>query len=182
MSFMVTGAGFGNIVVRDIKRRWNEAEQPLFVLAFCFHPEYRDLAVGILQDSVSKNGLWNKTKNTLNAARLLTCAVYYYKKHELWIALNEEGRKKEIEDFAWDCYRWLAGLEKLESCFRYLPENFPHPALWFIGNEGHLSASIIRFACFLFDCPVQGATCERLFKEFSRFLKNQGTDWGQTSW
>ena len=74
----------------------------------------------------------------------------------------------------------MAGIETIDSYFQFTEEMAGEPAVWYTVNAGKFKRSFLKFVRFLFDCPVQGATCNRLFKEFSRFLTKSrnrlGTD------
>ena len=52
----------------------------------------------------------------------------------------------------------------------YSVTDYKHPGLWFDENEDFVGTKLANFARFLLDCPAQGASCERLFKHFARFL------------
>jgi hypothetical protein len=70
-------------MLTDLEKRWKEAENPLFFLAFALHPTYQETAVDLVLNSEKKHGNWSGKKNCLSVARLVEAAKFYYEKHEL---------------------------------------------------------------------------------------------------
>ena len=67
-------------------------------------------------------------------------------------------------------YRWLQGIDDAGSfVFPYIPEQYPSVSEWFIVNTSSLGGAMTRLGLFLLDAPVQGASCEQLFKDFGQF-------------
>ena len=159
-----------NPVVADVAKRWELAEQPLFVLCFCVHPSFYTVAVKMLQESEARRGKWMNSKNPLTCTRLVTAAIYYYKKHELWMGEVGESKEMEIMALRKEMFRWLKGNAPMWKTIAYSVTDYKHPGLWFDENEDFVGTKLANFARFLLDCPAQGASCERLFKHFARFL------------
>ena len=130
----------------DIRNCWRDCKQPLYVLAFALHPKYSATAINIFWLSTLACGSWKEKGNALTATKLAEAAVFYYGKHEL-SSLPESN---------------LSGL-------LYSKSEFDDPCDWFKLNKDYYG-SLVNFAKFLLDCPVQSASCERLFKDFSHFL------------
>ena len=157
------------MVTADLKKRWAEWEQPLYFLAFCLHPCYKDCAIEIVNASETEKGEWPTTPNKLCARRLAHCAKFYYQKHLL--SPFTPGTNKYNQDVGFvevKFYQWMRRKEP-QNAFSYDPDNYPSVVAWFQDNQSIFGPSLTQFAVFLFCCPVQGASCERLFKDFSRY-------------
>jgi hypothetical protein len=98
--------------------------------------------------------------------------LFYYCKHDLWSAPADKplNRKKEEDELKLAIYMWLSDRTPWGDLYEYNPVRWSDPCSWFDINEDHLGAPLVNFAKFLLDCPVQSASCERLFKDFARFL------------
>jgi hypothetical protein len=159
-------------VLLDIRKRWEDVEQPLYILAFGFHPFYRHLALDVLRKLEEKKGNWPNRDNKLCSRRLAHAAAkFYYDKFQLSMhAIDTKAYKQELIALEVSVYQWLNGEDFLGSqLFPYTQEAYPSVSDWFKVNESVLGAPFTRFAMFLLDAPVQAASCERLFKDFSRF-------------
>lgn len=154
----------------DLNKRWTAAEQPIFLLAFVFHPKYRSLAVQILKQSENDKGKWKETRNTLSCGRLADATMFYYGKHELFIKTDPQERKEELGRLRMSAYMWMTGQQDETRLFPYTDQYKSDPTVWYDYNENAISTELINFAKFLLGIPGQGASCERLFKDFSRFM------------
>jgi hypothetical protein len=154
----------------DLNKRWEDSEQPLFILTFIFHPKYRTLAVSILKESESAKGKWKETRNTLSCGRLADASMFYYAKHELFLKEDPQERKQELGRLRMSSYLWMTGQMDDSLLFPYTDQYRNDPTQWYEYNEHYISTELINFAKFLLGIPAQGASCERLFKDFSRFL------------
>lgn len=154
----------------DIEKRWKDVEQPLFVLCFLLHPGFYDTASKILLLSEKSRGTWNDEKNRLTPSRLTDAAVFYYQKHELWLCSRDCDRAKELQQFRLHIYLWLKRLRPMDQLFKYTPGDYPQPTVWWEVNAEMVGIGVANFAKFLLGCPVQSATCERLFKDFAQYL------------
>ena len=91
-------------------------------------------------------------------------ASFYYQKHRLFI--DERDKDKELHSLARQLRSWIAG--KPIIVVHYDPEqDSDEPSNWWIQNNISM-AELSRLSCFLLDCPVQAASCERMFKDMSR--------------
>ena len=57
-----------DLFVVDINQRWTAKEQPLFVMAFLFHPTFHDLGKMALDNANVAHGLWFQDKNAFTLA------------------------------------------------------------------------------------------------------------------
>ena len=68
-------------------------------------------------------------------------------------------------------YNYLKGRVASDApVVEFTHEAFPEPHAWFDMHEGIIGSYVANLAKFLIDAPAQGASCERLFKDFARFL------------
>jgi hypothetical protein len=156
-------------LTRDISTRWERVEQPLYLLAFCLHPKYKNVAIEILRKSELRRGKYKDTRNNITAARLADAACFYYRKHLLFGTTEEEDNKKELKKLRLAVFLWLKGQHNNnQDLFAYHASM--DPSEWFDLNEDILGVEISNLAKFLLGMPSQGASCERLFKDFSRYL------------
>jgi len=156
-------------LTRDISARWERAEQPLYLLTFCLHPKYKAVAIEILRKSELRKGKYKDTKNPITAARLTDAACFYYKKHLLFTTTDEQEQKREIKKLRLTVFLWLKGQDNInQDLFAY--QSSMDPSEWYDLNEDTLGMEISNLAKFLLGIPSQGATCERLFKDFNRYL------------
>jgi hypothetical protein len=152
-------------LLTDLEKRWKEAENPVFFLSFALHPAYRSTAAKLVSNSETKSGNWNNDRNCLCVARLVEVAKFYYGKHELHKDDDIGERKKALDHLGKSIKRWLS----VKSC-RLKVDVFDageDPVEWW-GLQKSEHHEIANLSMFLLDCPVQAATCERLFKEFAR--------------
>jgi len=158
-----------DLVLKDLRARWETWEQPLYVLAFALHPIYSKFAMDLLGRSHDVNGEWPNTKNVFSARRLAHCAKFYYVKHRL--SPYDPGTTdflKDVTNIEVAVYQMIRGKPVMGS-FPYDPMSFTSLSAYFQENEAVNGKAFTRFAVFLFSCPVQGASCERLFKDFNRY-------------
>ena len=152
--------------ISDLTMRWRDAEQPLFVLCFCLHPKYRIVAAELLKKSEDTRGKWAEKNNPLTAHRLVEAACFYFKKHRLFADTTNEGMKKELKHLRVQSFIFLRGSIDEEKLVDF--ERGMDPCTWYDHNEDLLGTPLASFAKFLLCAPCQGASCERMFKEFSR--------------
>lgn len=161
-------------VTKNIRIRWAVAEQPLFVMCFLLHPKYRAVARNIIKKNTEKHGTWQDDKNPLCPHLLTPAAVFYYQKHKLWMTTDENERNKELHSLRVKFFLWLTSdaMDNDPNYVDYKPktEEDGGNETWLSNNEGILGKALTNFARFLLDAPTQGATCERLFKEFTCYL------------
>ena len=163
----------------DLQRRWRKDENPLYFLAFALHPAYRTTAAAIIEYSERENGNWVSKGNCLSVARLTHAAKFYYGKFQLTTIeefdTSEEGRTKckgrrqweqEIKTLGKNMKKWLTGKNMTGIQDDYATGE--DAVEWWVMQSSEYP-EMAELAMFLLDCPVQAATCERIFKEFSRF-------------
>jgi hypothetical protein len=46
-------------LLKDLEKRWKEAENPLFFFTFALHPAYRSTVAKLVLTSKTNNGNWN---------------------------------------------------------------------------------------------------------------------------
>jgi hypothetical protein len=161
-------------VGHDIQRRWRGLEHPLFFLAFAMHPLFAVQARLIVKYSETKNGNWASQGNVLSVARLCHAARCYYQKYRVHMggkvdqatffyekAAVETASKKLGKDVK----RWLMDLSAIDDS--YDPKN-DDPVEWWKLQQCEFP-EMSNFAMFLLSCPVQSASCERIFKNYSAF-------------
>lgn len=143
----------------------------MFVLAFALHPKYSKTALKIIKLSEKHVGTW-RDGHPLSARRLANAALFYYQKHELWLAPedNPSAREREEKDFHLHMLLYLSGKTVLDNVEDYDAVRWPDPCDWYNLFHDAFGLMLVNFALFLLDCPVQSASCERLFKDFARFL------------
>eukprot|EP00977_Amphora_coffeiformis_P009315 scaffold2113_cov145-Amphora_coffeaeformis.AAC.3 len=132
---------------RDEGYRWRSAVQAqwekqhemhmMYLLAWIFHPTYRDAAVGILEASAERYGTSNRN-NSLTLHRVIQAASYFWDKHELWT--SNEASADEHAQLLHDMKSWCRVKSNLKGdiSFRHfkkdvvafwLPHQGKHPAL-----------------------------------------------------
>lgn len=165
LSNYADGSDYVTELVVDVEKRWKSTENPLFFLAFAFHPAFRKTAQQILKNSLKENGNWTDDKNSLSTARLTHAARFYFQKFRLCGDC----------DLA-TCNRMLAKLQrqvnmylKDENYMAFPYEEGQDPYDWwsFFMDE---QPEICILAQFLLDAPIQSADVERLFKTFAEIL------------
>jgi len=163
-----------DIVTGDIKSWWNTMEQPLFFLGFCLHPQYRLLGSAILLHSRQQNGSWSSKRNKLTVSRLVSAAKFYWVRfaiaskgfHGGWHFDSHSFNHEELTmELGAHLKKWLMG----DPMSGLDPWNNTKDVLewWQMQREEFPTLSL--FATFLLCAPVQGATVERVFKDFSSF-------------
>ena len=157
------------LLVCDIEKRWAREENSLFFLAFALHPSFRETAVDIVSASQRKHGNWESDRNPLSVARLTHAALFYYEMKELQ---SSDGTAEELnrsrERLRRHIKKWLTGTSNLAGMATYQGENEENVVEWWEENAVEFP-EIANLAKFLLDCPIQSASCERLFKDFDRF-------------
>jgi hAT family C-terminal dimerisation region len=153
---------------KDLETRWHTEYNPLFFLAFAFHPSFRKMAVDIVAHSEKEDGSWGRDKNALTVVRLAKAATFYYAKHKLFVESSKEKQDKELGLLDKAVHQWLQG--KVDGLSVY--NEGENAAEWWNENRTE-NPEIAQLATFLLDCPVQGAACERLFKDFALFHTKQ---------
>jgi hypothetical protein len=152
---------------KSLEKRWNKEEHPIFFLAFALHPAFRNIAVAFLEASHTQNGTWTSKKNPLSVARLKAAAVFYCDKFKLWTPGKRDEERRNLKK---DLGRWLkvdgefGQVELPGGKFKgtdnavdfWLEHTVEHPGL---------ANLAVHFLC----CPVQSASCERLFKDYALF-------------
>ena len=100
--------------------------------------------------------------------RLAHAALFYYDMKELHPpeATEEEGEEGR-GDLKRHIRKWLTGTRNL-GVPRYQGEKKENLVKWWEENAVELP-EILKLAKFLLDCPIQSASCERLFKDFGRY-------------
>ena len=149
----------------DIENRWKKEENPLFFLAFALHPAYRRVTSLLLEQSLNDHGNWKKCRNYFSVSRLRVSAQFYFGKFELLDQSRASAEEtssilNELDD---DLQKWLKNLPL--DLVPYMEGS--DPVDWWMRQIDEFPA-IATLAIFLLDAPVQSASCERLFKEFSR--------------
>ena len=149
----------------DIEKRWLKEENPLFFLTFALHPAYRRTASLLLDVSLITDGNWRTDRNYFSISRLVTSAKFYFGKFELLDnSVTNERKNNILMDLDDLVQKWLKNLP-----LDILPyKDGTDPVDWWMRQRDEFP-SIAALAMFLLDAPVQSASCERLFKEFSRF-------------
>ena len=164
----------GTNIAQDIEDRWAAAEQPLFFLSFCLHPEYQSLGTAILCHSTDTNGSYN-SGNALTVGRLQMAARFYWQKFVLtekaraceWTIGDGETTSTTLDKLSTNLKKWLkkekmVGLDKWDCKTESSPLEY-----WRLQQDEYPVLSF--FAVFLLGAPVQAATAERVFKHFSGF-------------
>lgn len=149
----------------DIEKRWHNEENPLFFLTFALHPAYRQTATHLLDQSWILYGNWRQKRNYFSVSRVIESAKFYYCKFELLnlSLVDEETKQSILNDLGDSVHKWLSN-ERLDvGAFKDGSDPFD----WWRRQKVEFPA-IANLAMFLLDAPVQSASCERLFKEFSR--------------
>lgn len=129
-----------------LEKRWEQQEQPLFVLAFMFHPKY-----------VSLFRSMSRFDGKLAIAKILQYCTLYYKKFIGDLTEDEANQLcVEINDWYQDAISDAMFLKCLTPIqfWNGLKANYPFVA---------------RLAIFILTIVVQTATCERLFSAFGLF-------------
>jgi hypothetical protein len=152
------------LLLMDIEKRWAAEENVLFFLGFLLHPEYRPVARRILDTSHDVNGSWATGRNALSEGRLRQAVVFYYRKFCLFDT-NNHGEEQEwlVRQFT----LWISGRIKIDN-ITFMSYQGEYPAEWWLTHKSELP-QLARFAVFLLSAPVQGADCERLFKDLAGF-------------
>ena len=160
-----------DVMKKDLQSRWHQEDNPLFFLAFALHPSFHHMAVAIIKHSEKEHGSWAKKRNPLSVVRLAKAATFYYAKHKRFLDTmmnSQEQRDEELRDLDKAVRQWLQGRVIDVSKYRQ-GENAVE---WWNENRTE-NPQLAQFAAFLLDCPVQGAECERLFKDFALFHTKQ---------
>jgi hAT family C-terminal dimerisation region len=142
----------------------------LFFLALAMHPHFASLARLILEKLKSSK---NINQSVLTYTRLVQATLFYYQKHRLLspdCEDDQEKRAKELNRLKRHMLDYLLGRTETKtlSLHPWLPTDDDPVAWWHLGAESNSYPELSRFGCFLLSCPVQSASCERLFKEFAR--------------
>jgi hAT family C-terminal dimerisation region len=155
-----------DVMKKDLEMRWHQEDNPLFFLAFALHPSFHQMAVDILKHSEKVDGSWGRKRNALSVVRLGKAATFYYAKHKRF--LDTTNRNEELLELDKCVRQWLQG--KTSDLSRY--KEGENAAEWWNENRTE-NPELAQLATFLLDCPVQGAACERLFKDFALFHTKQ---------
>lgn len=135
-----------NELQRLIEKRWNQQEQPLFLIAFMFHPKYANIFRGMV-----------RFESKLDLGKVLQYCVLYYKKYIGNLAEGETNKfSEEVNDWYRDAVPEAQFLKSLS------PIHF-----WIALKRSCPYSS--RLAIFVLSIVVQTATCERLFSTFGNF-------------
>jgi hypothetical protein len=132
------------------------------------------MAVSIVAHSEKQRGSWSRDKNMLSVICLAKAATFYYGKHRLFVCGSSSTKKQQDDELGQldkAVCQWLQGkASSFKSLSKYTEGE--NAAEWWEEN-GTENPEISRLASFLLDCPVQGAACERLFKDFALFHTKQ---------
>lgn len=159
------GCDYQQELLQNVNKCWNAEEQPLFLLAFLLHPQYREVGRHLFNELNKDKGSWAMDKNCLSEGCLQQAIVFYYAKHKLApVDTNWESEKKNL---ARQFTVWITGGVKLDDT-TFTSYEGEYPAEWWITHSSELP-QLFRFAIFLLSAPVQGADCERLFKDLALF-------------
>jgi hypothetical protein len=158
-------------VLADMRRRWDDTEQPLYIIAFLLHPFYRNTATEMIKQAQARNGSWPSTTNKFCARRIAHAAKFYYIKAALSsFEKDSKDYKEELLRVEVSMFQWINGEGNFEfQLFPYTQDLYPAVADWFKSNESVLGVPFTRFAIYVLNAPIQSASCERLFKDFSRY-------------
>jgi hypothetical protein len=172
MSDLTAGNGGTNDLGSDITRRWDNIDQPLCFLAFALHPLHAATARKILRTNESEYGNWGDKSNPLCTPRLAHAAKTYFLKFQLpKTALDEDGfyledkLQDEVNTLGLKVKQWLMGRLPMPDPFNPAKDD---SVLWW-GWQSCEEPILANFAMFLLSCPVQSASCERVFKNYSAF-------------
>ena len=155
-----------DVLKKDLESRWHGEDNPLFFLAFALHPSFHHMAVDIVKHSEKVDGSWGRKGNALSVVRLAKAATFYYSKHKR--VLDTTNQEEELLELDKCMRQWLQGTTKDMSRYK---EGENASEWWNENRTEH--PELAQLATFLLDCPVQGAACERLFKDFALFHTKQ---------
>ena len=156
------------LIFEDIEKRWRNTENPLFFLTFLLHPQYREPALKILSSAYERDGSWVREKNYLSASRLSFAAAFYYRKFELHQAETDEGKRMEEKYLISSIKKWSRQEKSLSDLDFSVYNHGENPVDWYVLHDQDYP-EMSRLAVFLLGAPVQSASCERLFKDYTRF-------------
>ena len=159
------------VMKQDLEKRWHGEDNPLFFLAFALHPSFCKMAIDIIANSEKQDGSWGRNKNALSVVRLAKAATFYYGKHKLFRSTTDAGQMDEQQQLDKAVRQWLQGKPSSIAALSVYNEG-ENAAEWWDENRTEYP-EIAQIAAFLLDCPVQGAACERLFKDFALFHTKQ---------
>ena len=154
------------VLLADIENRWASEENPLFFLAFALHPNYQRITSKILAKSNKENGNWIDDCNCLSEARLRQAAKFYYGKHRRYKCTTTEERETEGRALEKQLNKWINERIAPGKCLTAYDGEYP--STWWMANEKEVP-QLANLAKFLLDAPVQGADCERLFRDLASF-------------
>lgn len=153
--------------LKDIEERWLKEENTLFFLAFLLHPQFQATAAAILEQSKLSNGNWMSNRNPLTEARLRHAAVFYSGKFNLFKSDEADQRKTQAEDLSRQFQLWTKlRVKSGTDITNFTPGS--NAVTWWQVNQDELP-ELATLSWFLLDAPVQGADCERLFKDLARY-------------
>jgi hypothetical protein len=95
-------------ILATIEKQWSNEENPLFFLAFILHLRYQLAAKETVRLSSQNHGTWTERKNPLSTTRLLSAAVFYYKKFELFqLHATPDAKQEETQKLRKHLTNWL---------------------------------------------------------------------------
>ena len=152
-------------LVLQIEKRWHAEEQHIFFLGFCVHPFFRLSAFALLEASYSDHGSKRTGSNPFCLARVLQAAKFYFEKWELYSSTEKmEDEKVQLGN---DLMGWLKQEPSMMKDFNPWNEMDARDnpvGFWLVQSQEFPVLSL--FASFLLCCPVQSASCERMFKDW----------------
>ena len=129
-----------------LEKRWNQQEQPIFLLAYMFHPKYAKM----FRDMT-------RNQTNLDLGKVLIFCILYYKKYICDLTdVETRNFSPELNDWYRDAIPEAKVLKNLPPTdfWNALKQTTPHCS---------------RLAIFLLSIVAQTATCERLFSTLGNF-------------
>mmetsp|Transcript_21234 Transcript_21234/g.27423 ORF Transcript_21234/g.27423 Transcript_21234/m.27423 type:complete len:212 (+) Transcript_21234:359-994(+) len=171
-----------NELGEDIKRRWNNINQASCFLAFALHPLHAESARKILKLNEQEYRNWGENGNVLCTPRLAFAVRMNYMKDKLHLSPStkdgywvEERVDKELGKLGSSIKQWLMGKMTLSDSFNPATDD---PGDWW-SLQACEQPVLANFSMLLLSCPVQSASCKRVFKNYSAFHAKIGTTWDQ---
>lgn len=156
--YMVLFATFSHdpTATEEIEKRWNNLEQPLFLLTYLLHPRFAHTAREMLHKIKNPAG-----KIFYDESRILLTAQFYYKR---LISTDSERVKcftNEINTYV-----------QHERLFTRITGQTEDEWLSYWQAHCRCYPELTIFSIFLLSVTVQSATCERIFQVFHTGLRN----------